>query len=486
MDYKEEIIKGEELREKLKSGVNKLADTVCLTLGPNGSTIIIPDEYGEPYITKDGVSVANRIVLKDTIENTAATLLKQVAEVTVDEAGDGTTTSLCLAQAFINTGFDLLNEGISYNNIKKELEILEEEVVKGLKDSSIKLKYNKIVDVATISANNDKKIGELIQKAYNHSKIVKVEEGGKFEDELITISGIELDTGYFNSAFINNGNKQAIEYNEPLVMLINGKLNSLDNIGRILQLIQDKPIVIIADHFSENVVNILKKNYNTGALKIALVKSPGFASFRKDLMADISIYTGAELLKSHVKYTELNKLGTLDSIFITKEKCILTNTKNTTETDERLLELTTFIKDNSKEDSTLIEQRIENLTGKVAIIKVGGKSEVEMKERMDRIDDAVLSVQCALEEGIVEGASVSLYKIMAFNLKNSMTDTTIRLFQCISAPYNKISTSTNKLYLNRNLIKEGIIDPLKVTRCALQNAISVAKTILGTDAIVLN
>jgi len=327
MDYKE-IVSGDELRDKLIKGVNKLADTVTLTLGPNGSTVIIPDEYGDPYITKDGVSVSNKIKLNDPIENTAATLLKQVAKTTVDEAGDGTTTSICLAKNFINIGFNLINKGTSYNNIKEELEKVEEEVKNNLILKSKKLKFNNIIDVATISANNDKTIGKLIQNAYNHSSIIKIEEGNKFKDELIEVNGIELATGYFNNAFINNRSKQAIEYINPLIMLINGKLNELEGISRLLQLIGDRPIIIIADYFSESVLNIFKMNYNNGALKVGLIKSPGFATHRKDLMQDIAIYTNAEVLDPNIKHIDINKLGTLDSIISFKDKTILTNTKN--------------------------------------------------------------------------------------------------------------------------------------------------------------
>lgn len=486
MESVKEIKLGEGLKEKLLAGVNTLSNVVTLTLGPNGNTVIIADEYGEPYITKDGVSVANYITLEDPVENIAATLLKQVAKKTVEEAGDGTTTSICLAQSLINKGFSLLEEGNNYNDLKKELEKLEEDTVDYLFTESKDLKKENIVNVATISANNDTNIGKLIQKAYNHSPIVKVEEGNKTEDELITINGMELDTGYLDNAFINVPSKEAIVYEDALVLIINGKLDKLDDIATLLRKVGEQPVVIIADHVHEQVRSILRNNYNSGALRVALVKSPGFAAHRKNLMKDLAVYCGGTIIEPHVKYTGAEVFGHLNNVHIGKYKTIFTNKHNDLETVSRANDLANVFTDlEAGPEKDLMRQRLEYLKGKVALIRVGGKSEVEMKERRDRIEDATLSVQCALEEGIVQGGGKAL-------LLASMKMTDNRFYSCLSAPYNIIfKDNTNrdgslKLDLTKNMFTLNIIDPLKVTRCALQNAISVAKTILGTSAMVLN
>jgi len=479
IEYSKEIKIGKELKTKLMSGVNKLANVVVSTLGPNGSTVIIADGYGEPYITKDGVSVSNYVKLSDPIENIAATLLKQVAQKTVEEAGDGTTTSICLAQAFIKKGFDLLEVGVPYNTLKESLNSLEEEIIEKLIESSKELKKLNIIDVATISANNDKKIGKLIQKAYNHSDIVKVEEGNSSDDVLITISGMELKTGYIDNAFVNKGSEQTIIYDEPYVMLINGKLTKLEDISKLLLQIKENPIVIVADYFSEEIISVLKDNYNRNALKVALVKSPGFAGHRKNLMEDLAIYTDAVLLNPNTKYTDLKVLGKLESIHIGRDKSIFTSKQDLSV--KRLQDLKSTYK--TLEDGgekTLMNERIENLMGKIAIIKVGGNSELEMKERKDRIDDAVLSVQCALEEGIVEGGGVALFKTI-----RSLEEHIYPFDVCLLSPYKKIF-GTDILNPDINMFEQNILDPLKVTRCALQNAVSVAKTILSTEAIVLD
>jgi chaperonin GroEL len=473
-----EIKIGSDVHDKLRSGVNKLASAVLTTMGPMGNTVIIANDQDEPYITKDGVSVSNYIQLEDPIENIAVTLLKQVAENTVDQAGDGTTTSICLAQSIINRGLDLIEEGKSYLDIKKSLDLLEEEVIFKIIKSSKELKQSNIVDIATISANNDSGIGQIIQDAYNHSNIVKVEEGKTGSDELITISGMQLETGYFDNAFINKGEAQAIEYEKPLVLLIDGKLESLDNISKLLLDAKEQPIVIIADYFSEQVVSLLKSNYNRGALNIALIKSPGFALHRKNLMNDIALYTGAKLLHSFTKYTNINVFGTLHSIYITKNKSLLTNETNLIEATEKLNDLkSTLLITTEEQDKYLLEQRITNLTGKIAIIRVGGKSEVEMKERKDRIEDAVLAVQSALEEGIVEGGGIALFRISS-SLTNDFKE-------CLKSPYQTIINNGAVINIKESLFNQNIIDPLKVTRCALQNAISVSKTLLSTKAIVL-
>jgi len=475
-----EITTGENCSKLLLEAINELADTVLLTYGPNGSTVIIADSNGKPYVTKDGVSVANYITFEDPIKNIAANLVKQAAQNTVKEAGDGTTTSICLAQAFINKGFELLKkdnrnfikklfnkkETLTYNEIKLELDNLEKDVLKELKLCSNKLNKEKIYEVATISANNDDIIGELIQQAFNNSNTVKVEEGNKEYDELITLKGMRLNSGYFDKAFINNPSKQSIEYNDIPLLVVEGHLDDLKPYAKIIEQ-NPKGIAIIADHFSDSVISILRDNYNRGLLNIALLKSPGFATHRKDLMNDITLFAGGKI--GHISSLK----ATSDSILLTKEDIPIEALELANKLKESLSDLT----DTQKE---LTQQRIDNLSGSISVIKVGGKSELEMKERKDRIDDAVLAVSCALEEGIIQGAGKELSFIGELYINNK--------FQyCLHAPIDNIFKNGGDMKIVRNnLFKLGIVDPTKVTRVALQNAISIAKVILSTKAVVIN
>lgn len=470
-----EIITNKDLYDKIKSGINKVAKAVLVTMGPNGKTVIIANERGEPYVTKDGVSVAKYIVLKDPIENIAATLIKDVAKKTVEEAGDGTTTSICLAQAFINTGFDLLEQGVPYETIKKELNYLLEYTIKHLTENSKKITDDDIIYVANIACNNDIDIATIINNAFKHSKVVKVEETSQSEDCIETVTGMQLHTSYFDKSFINDGKTRSIKYDECSLIIIDGKLDSLKPISSLIN--QTQTVVIIAEHFSQSVISILKDNYNRGALNVALVKSPGFAQHRKDLLQDIADYTGGEVLVMSKTYNNGNVMGQLKSIHVTKEKTTILPKQDYPKCYNKIIELSDILKGNVEGyDKELLQQRLDNLLGKISIIKVGGKNEVEVKERFDRYEDAVKAVGCALEEGVVEGGGCALYKIVFDNL-----------FQkCLGYPLQHILYNGADFKYLENVINYNIIDPTKVTRCALENAVSVAKTILSTEAIVLN
>lgn len=463
-----DIILGEEVKNAIRIGVNKLASAVLTTMGPNGNTVIIVDG-DKPYVTKDGVSVSNSVRLNNPLENIGAKMLKEVAKRTVDQAGDGTTTSICLAAALINAGYNLLNSGIKYKDIKIALDILEADVLKELYNIAKPLKDKDIINVATISANNDTEIGKLINEAYNHSNIVKVEEGNDTSDKLELVNGMKVLGSYYDKAFINNFKKKAIEYKNCELLIVEGKVNHINQLKPFLEGQKTKPILIIADEFHGSVISILKDNYNRGALDIGLLKSPGFAQHRKDLISDIILYTKAyHSLKEKTVYC-----STVDSIIATKDSIIIT--KSEPGGQERVENLKDMLKVEKEEYSKeLLEQRIENLDGKLSIIKVGGNSELEMKERKDRMDDAVLAVKCALEEGTVPGGGHAL-KNIARKLLYTKTPI-LELSLSLHAPYETIGGLK---------INNKIIDPVKVTRCAFQNAISVAKTILNTEAIVI-
>lgn len=481
-----EIYREQDASKLIQEGINDLTETVCYTYGPNGNTVIIIDEYGNPYATKDGVSVAKSIHFDNPVKNIGTTLIKQVAKKTLDEAGDATTTSICLANEFINLGYDLLEKGIQYRVIKELLEELLEETISYLKSNKRKVNKKDLKDIAFISSNSDKNISTIVANAFNHSSVVKVEEGNDIEDKLEEVNGMKIRATYFDQSFINNENKYNIQYNESLLLIIDGKLNSVEPIAGILNKV-DKPIIIMADHFEDNVVNILKENYNRGALQVALVKSPGIGGHRKKVVQDIALYTGAKVINPNTKYFNLEVLGKLEAIEVNKESTILFNNNKNKETEKRIKILKKYLSsDISKHEKELVTQRLEQLNGSVSIIKVGGKSEIEIKERLDRVDDAVKAVTCALEEGVIEGGGVALLKAH-INIDNPFS-------QCLAKPY-KIIFKDKTVEINGEFVydfdvdidmfKERIIDPFKVVRCALENSISVTKTILGTKAVVL-
>jgi chaperonin GroEL len=458
-------------------GINDLANTVKLTMGPQGSTVIITDNNGIPYITKDGFSVSRDIVFTNPIKNIAANLFKEVAKNTVDEAGDGTTTATVLAQSLIQRGFAIMNtEDISYTKIKEELEDLEGYVLKGLNNHSKKIKPRDIRFVATIAANGDNFMGSIIDSAYSKANIVKVEESDNEIDSLEVINGMQLDTGFFDKALINNPSKQSIEYKNIPLVIIDGHLTDLQNIAALLQENKDG-IAIIADHFSDEVVSIIRENYNRGRLKIALIKSPGFATHRKDLLSDLAVFTDSEVIDPS-KSIIGKHFGIINSLVVTQNKTIITRDIYTPQTQKRAEDLKNSLQDLNKTQKKLTQERIDNLSGSIAIIKTGGSSEIEMKERKDRYDDAVLAVSCAIEEGIIQGGG----KVLQL-----LSITTDNMFKsCLLTPKQTIIENGAVIDYTKDFIKEGIIDPVKVTRVAFKNAISIAKTILSVKAVVQN
>lgn len=473
MEYPRTIFTHDYDKLRLKEGINELAEAVLCTMGPEGSTVIIPDrENGEYKITKDGVSVTKAVRFEDPIKNIGAQLIKEVAENTVKQAGDGTTTSICLANAFINKGFEL---ELGARETLEELEFLLASAIHKLHEYKEDIKSVK--DVATIAANGDKVIGTLIEDAFKIAKTVKVEYGHTgINYDLLTVDGMKLNTGFFDPAFINDGPGQAIDYNNAKLIIIPGKLNSLKPISNYIKsLDSETPVIIMADHFSGQVLRVLKDNYNRGAIITGLVKSPGHAEHRQNLISDLAVAIGANHDRQNGYYA-----GDINSIRVTRESTIISYNRN-----ENLDLLLNDYKEAYKRlkkdyDKELMQQRIDNLEGSMAIIVVGGKSEVEMKERFDRVEDAVLATQCAIEDGIIPGAGIPLARISTELEK-------YKFASCLRAPYDTMISNglqlnhyNSKLYLSR-----GIVDPYKVTKVALQNAVSVAKTILGTEAIVL-
>lgn len=479
-----------EDNQSLYDGISKLEKAVASTLGPNGKTVIITDEHGNPYITKDGVSVARAISFKNPLENIGASLVKEVCELQVKQAGDGTTTAIVLANAFIQN----LKE-FNSNDINKAFDEIIPKVIEQLKTNSKELKHEDIKYVATISANNDNKIGDIIQKAYDHTNIVKVEESKNLEDTLELVNGMSLSVSYFSKHFINNHKKGTCEFNNNVfVLLLNNKLEKLENFQSQLEQAQiaDCSLLIVAEEVNEQSLRKLESLVLSMNLPVCVIKTPGFAKHRKDLLEDLSKFTGATIINDCNRKYSNTILGRLDSCKITKNNSILIK-----HDDLDITDLISNLKDQCntdlpQHDIDLLKQRIEYLEGKVSIIKVGGGSELEVKERFDRYDDAVKATASALEEGIVEGGGIAFQRILfsdqfylsELNVKNLNDAVLISLLE----PLNRIRK--NGAVINENvpsgMFKQNIIDPLKVTRCALENAVSIAKTILSTDTIVLN
>lgn len=490
----EEIYFKEEARELLFNGIKKLHDAVSSTLGPEGKTVIICDSDGNPKITKDGVSVAREIEFKNAVENIGAKIIKEVAELQLSLAGDGTTTAIVLANAFIQNLKDF-----NSNEINKAFDEIIPKVIEQLKLNSRELKHEDIKYVASISANNDMEIGELIQQAYNFSNIIKVEESSNDKDILDEVNGMDLPVSYMSKNFTNTP-KEHCDLDEPYVLLIDGKIEDLMPLKSILEKISNnnEELLIITEYISEKELRKLESHVLNKVIKLCVIKTPGFGSVRKDFLRDLSDFTGAEIINLQPnKQYSITCLGRLQSCKITKNNSLLIKHEsiNVDEIVDMLKELSKN-KELTKYDVEVIYKRVNNLTARASIIKVGGGSEIEMKERKDRYDDAVLAVACALEEGIVEGGGVALFKSIILNDYNTNSkNITNIIFKCLLSPYNNIFKG-HRLEIDGdeiimfdlaiNLFDENIIDPLKVTRCALENAVSVAKTILSTYTVVLN
>jgi chaperonin GroEL len=483
-----EIQFDKEVREGLVNGVNKLSNAVKCTMGPNGNTVIIPDaeNYGKYKVTKDGVSVAREIYLQDPIENIGAQLVKQAAEETLEKAGDGTTTSTVLSQALINN----LKE-FSSNNINKTFDEIIPKVLIELKNESKKLRREDILHVASISANNDLQIGNIINKAFRNSDIVKIKKSSNIKDDVLLINGMSLEVGYFSKHFVTNTKKAITEFENPLVLIVDGKIEKLDQYRTILEYVaeENKSLLIITEHIHEQSLRKLETLVLSNNIKLCIIKTPGFGPHRKDLIKDLSIFTNSTVIDTmkafNANYPK-SVLGTLESCSISKTESVLTKSKEVN-IDEYLLDLESQLSELDKSDLSydLLKQRIEYLKGSISIISVGGNTENEMNEKYDRYDDAVKAVKCALEEGIVQGGGLALYwttQKVASTLKNLKPKSIeFNILQSLNAPVDIIG-----IPVNTDMFKLNIVDPLKVTNTALLNAVAVTKTILSTNAVVLN
>jgi chaperonin GroEL len=514
-----------EAREGLKRGVDALANAVKVTLGPKGRNVIIGKSFGGPTVTKDGVSVAKEVELEDTLENMGAQMVKEVASKTNDLAGDGTTTATVLAQAIVKEGLKNVAAGANPMDLKRGIDKAVEVIVGELKKQAQEVggSMDKIQQVASISANNDEFIGELIAKAFEKvgkEGVITVEEAKGTETYVDVVEGMQFDRGYLSPYFVTNSEKMEVELDSPYILLYDKKVSSLKELLPILEPIAQsgKPLLIIAEDVDGEALSTLVVNKLRGALKIAAVKAPGFGDRRKAMLEDIAILTGGVVISEEQGYTlentTLEMLGTCKRVSIDKDNTTIVSgsgdaemIKNRVNQIKAQMEVTTSDYDREK-----LQERLAKLAGGVAVLFVGAASEVEMKEKKDRVDDALHATRAAVEEGIVAGGGVALLRTKAAlsNIKAVSADeeTGIQIVaRAIEAPLRTIvenaglegSVIVAKVLEGKDsfgynaktdeyvdMLQAGVIDPKKVTRVALENAASVSGMILTTECALVD
>ncbi|WP_291788252.1 chaperonin GroEL [Cecembia sp.] len=509
-------------RDRLKKGVDALADAVKVTLGPKGRNVIIDKKFGAPTITKDGVSVAKEIELEEPIENMGAQLVKEVASKTADNAGDGTTTATVLTQAIFNAGIKNVAAGANPMDLKRGIDKAVAAVVAELKANSKAISTSKeIQQVATVSANNDDEIGKMIADAMDKvgkDGVITVEEAKGTETEVRTVEGMQFDRGYLSPYFVTNTEKMEAELERPYILIYDKKISAMKELLPILEPVAQsgKPLLIIAEDVDGEALATLVVNKIRGALKVAAVKAPGFGDRRKAMLEDIAILTGGTVISEERGYklenVTMDYLGTAEKVNIDKDNTTIVNGAG--ESDQikaRISEIKSQIeKTTSDYDKEKLQERLAKLSGGVAILYIGAATEVEMKEKKDRVDDALHATRAAVQEGVVVGGGVALVRTASAleNLKgeNEDQDTGINIIRiAIESPLRTIvenaggegSVVINKIKENKgnygynartdvyeDLFKAGVIDPTKVTRLALENAASIAALLLTTECVV--
>lgn len=514
---------GVDAREGLKRGVDALANAVKVTLGPKGRNVVIDKKFGSPTVTKDGVSVAKEIELKDPIENMGAQMVKEVASKTADQAGDGTTTATVLAQAIVTAGLKNVAAGANPMDLKRGIDKAVLSVVENLKSQSQKVgdDNKKIEQVATISANNDHVIGKLIADAMakvGKEGVITVEEAKGTETEVKTVEGMQFDRGYLSPYFVTNADKMEADLDQPFILIYDKKVSNMKELLPILeQVVQTgKPLLIIAEDVEGEALATLVVNKIRGALKIAAVKAPGFGDRRKAMLEDIAILTGGTVISEErgfkLENADLTYLGKAEKITIDKDNTTIINGAGKSEDIKaRVAQIKSQMENTTSDyDKEKLQERLAKLAGGVAVLYIGAASEVEMKEKKDRVDDALHATRAAVEEGIVAGGGVAYIRAIESleNLKgiNEDENTGIQIIRrAVEEPLRQIvanaggegSVVVNKVREGKadfgynartevyeNLIAAGVIDPTKVSRVALQNAASVAGMMLTTECIL--
>lgn len=518
-----EIFFSDKARNGLYEGVSKLADAVKVTMGPRGRNVLIQKSYGAPHITKDGVSVAREIELSDPLENMGAQLVKEVASTVADEAGDGTTTATVLAHSIFKEGLRNITAGANPIEVKRGMDKASAAIIEELKKMSKEVKNKKeIAQVATISANSDETIGNLIAEAMDKvgkDGVITVEEAKGINDDLEVVEGMQFDRGYLSPYFVTNSDKMTCEMENPVILLTDTKITSLKDLIPVLEQVQQsgRPLLIIADDLEGEALATLVLNRLKGVLNIVAVKAPGFGDRKKEMLKDIAILTGATLITEELglslEKTTLAELGHASRVVIDKDNTVIVDGKgNKDAVAARANEIKTQISTTTSEyDKEKLQERLAKLSGGVAVIKVGAATETEMKEKKDRVDDALSATKAAVDEGIVIGGGAALIKAsqaVKLTLEGDQKVGAEIILRAVFAPMKQIAqnagfdagvvadrianTADKNLGFNAatgeyvDMLEAGIIDPLKVARVALQNATSVASLLLTTEATVSN
>ncbi len=511
-----------DARERMLRGVNILADAVKVTLGPKGRNVILDKSFGAPRITKDGVTVAKEIELEDKFENMGAQLVREVASKTNDIAGDGTTTATVLAQAIVQEGHKAVAAGMNPMDLKRGIDLAVAEVVAALAKATKKIKTSEeVAQVGTISANGEKEIGEMIAKAMQkvgNEGVITVEEAKTAETELEVVEGMQFDRGYLSPYFITNPDKMVAELEDAYILLHEKKLSNLQAMLPVLEAVvqTSKPLLIISEDVEGEALATLVVNKLRGGLKIAAVKAPGFGDRRKAMLEDIAILTGGQVISEDLgiklENVGLNMLGRAKKVSISKENTtIVDGAGKKGEIQGRVAQIKQQIEETTSDyDREKLQERLAKLAGGVAVIRVGGSTEVEVKERKDRVDDALNATRAAVEEGIVPGGGTALLRASAAvkaKGENADQDAGVNIVRrALQAPARQIATNAGaeasivvgKILDNKSstygynaqtgeygdLISFGIVDPTKVVRTALQDAASVAGLLVTTEAMI--
>ena len=511
-----------EAREKLKRGVDQLANAVKVTLGPKGRNVILDKKFGSPAITKDGVTVAKEIELRDPIENMGAQLVKEVASKTADAAGDGTTTATVLAQAIFTIGAKNVAAGANPMDLKRGIDKAVTAIVADLKAQSKPIQTSKEIEqVATISANNDYEIGKMIADAMEKvgkEGVITVEEARGTETEVKTVEGMQFDRGYLSPYFVTNAEKMEVEMEKPFILISEKKVSSMKELLPVLEGVAQtgRPLLIIAEDVDGEALATLVVNKIRGALKVCAVKAPGFGDRRKAMLEDIAILTGGTVIAEErgfkLENADISYLGHCDKVIIDKDNTTIVNGAGDQELIlGRVNQIKAQVESTTSDyDREKLQERLAKLSGGVAIIYIGAATEVEMKEKKDRVDDALHATRAAVEEGVIAGGGVAFIRAQKAldNIKahNEDEQTGIQIIrQAIESPLRTIVSNAGgegSVIVNRikegkddfgynaredrfeNMIAAGIIDPTKVTRLALENAASVAALLLTTDCVV--
>ncbi len=512
-----------EARDKMLRGVDILANAVKVTLGPKGRNVVLDKSFGAPRITKDGVTVAKEIELEDKFENMGAQMVREVASKTNDLAGDGTTTATVLAQAIVKEGAKSVAAGMNPMDLKRGIDLAVEAVVADLKKNSKKITSNaEIAQVGTISANGDSEIGDFLAKAMakvGNEGVITVEEAKSLETELDVVEGMQFDRGYISPYFVTNADKMRVEMEDPYILINEKKLSSLNEMLPVLEAVvqSGKPLLIIAEEVEGEALATLVVNKLRGGLKVAAVKAPGFGDRRKAMLQDLAILTGgtaiSEDLGIKLENVQLNMLGRAKRVMIDKENTTIVNgAGKKADIEARVNQIKAQIEETTSDyDKEKLQERLAKLAGGVAVLRVGGATEIEVKEKKDRVDDAMHATRAAVEEGVLPGGGVALLRavkaLARLKPENDDQRTGVEIVKkAIQSPARQIalnagedgSVIVGKILENDSysfgfdaqsgnyvdMVKKGIIDPTKVVRTALQDAASVAGLLITTEAMV--